>query len=148
MNTFIHTHIHTCVYSDSHFFAEESHLLDSLRVPLGTRATPQSKNILVHPTTCMTNELAVFSIDITLAHLHMTPQIYRPAYFLTELLHREFELLRMMGIAKEDSTMLPLSCKLDEKLPNSQKAFKVNCSCKNLATPCCFCRVAVSYIHE
>ena len=44
------------MYSDCHFFAEEGHLLDSLRIPLGVRVFLQAKNILASHIACVTNE--------------------------------------------------------------------------------------------
>ena len=43
-----------------HFFAEESHLHDLVKVPVGARMNPQVKFILASPIACVTNQLTVF----------------------------------------------------------------------------------------
>ena len=65
---------HNNMFRDCCFFVVESHLLDYLRVPVGLCVIPQPQYIIVSPTACVTNELAVFSVDIAYVHPHMTSQ--------------------------------------------------------------------------
>ena len=63
VNSQIHTNI-----------PEEGHIVDSLRVPVEARVAPRAKYILASNISCVTNELAVFSIDIAFVNRYITSQ--------------------------------------------------------------------------
>ena len=61
------------LYTDCHFFAEVGHV------------TSQVEYILAGSVACVTNELAIFPVDIDPMHPHMTSQTCcRPTYFIRE----------------------------------------------------------------
>ena len=83
----MHAYPQTYIHTDHHSFAEDGHLLNSLRVLMAVLLTPQVKYILVNPIACVTKELAFFSIDIPPIHPCTTCQTCccRPTCFATEL---------------------------------------------------------------